>query len=38
VLRIIDLEWDGRLLMDSQIEPTMGGAPLPLAATETEKS
>lgn len=38
VLRIIELEWDGRLLAESRIEPAMGGAPLPLGATAMERS
>jgi methionyl-tRNA formyltransferase len=38
VLRIVELEWDGRLLADSRIEPAMGGAAFPLGVTETEES
>jgi methionyl-tRNA formyltransferase len=38
VLRIIELEWDGTLLAESQIEPAMGGNPLPLGATAMEKT
>jgi methionyl-tRNA formyltransferase len=38
VLRIIELELDGRLLAESRIEPAMGGRPLPLGITATEKS
>jgi methionyl-tRNA formyltransferase len=38
VLRIIELELDGRLLAESRIEHAMGGRPLPLGITATEKS
>ena len=38
VLRIIELEWDGRLLAERQIKPAMGGAPLPLGTTAMESS
>ncbi len=38
VLRIIELEWDGRLLMESQIEPAMGGVPVHLEAVAMERS
>jgi methionyl-tRNA formyltransferase len=38
VLRIIELELDGRLLAESRIEPAMGDRPLPLGITATEKS
>ncbi|MGH8760807.1 MAG: formyltransferase [Burkholderiales bacterium] len=38
VLRIIELELDGRLLAESRIEPAMGERPLPLGITATEKS
>ena len=38
VLRIIELELDGRPLAQGQIEFAMGGAPFSLGITETEKS